>query len=393
MQFAKNSNIRPVGKSVSLDGLSEYTRDRDAIIGENSNDALHILYPDILHRQAATFLNGFNGHTLYAIKANPHPSLLKLLWTAGIRHFEVASLREVEIMASLLPDAILYFMHPVKSRFAIKRSYELGVRYFAFDCPEELQKIQQETGNASDLKLLMRLHMEQEMSLHPLSGKFGATVQEAPLLLQRASQLSDQLGVTFHVGSQCMDPSAYEMAIATVRDILDQAGVELDLLDIGGGFPVQYPQMTALPLGDYFDRIHTAVQKYGFGSVQLMSEPGRALVAEGGAVAVRVELRKGNVLYINDGTYGALFDAGASNWLYPMEAVSCTASPKSEVTQAYKMFGPTCDSLDVLEGPFELPEDIHEGDWVIFRHLGAYGQALQSRFNGFYSENTISVKF
>ena len=381
------------GQNGPLLGVNHYACEADAIAVEDSNDAVHIIYADKLMRQVKLFLNGFQGDCLYAMKANPNESLLKFLWQSGLRKFEMASLREVEYLSDILPDAELFFMHPIKSRKAIRKSYELGVRNFAYDSLEELRKIESETENADDLSLFLRVRVEQTNAAHPLSGKFGASMQEAALLLQRAAQSARTLGVTFHVGSQCMDSDAYRAAIENVAGMIENSGVSVQKIDVGGGFPVPYPGMTPADLTDYFDVIHKALVTNGLSDKEILCEPGRALVGEAGAVAVRVEMRKGQNLYINDGTYGALFDAGVPGWSYPLEVISGRNKKHSNAEKIpFKLFGPTCDSLDVMEGPFELPDDIEEGDWILFKNLGAYGFAMQTRFNGFYSETTVSVE-
>jgi len=380
-------------KNGPLIGVSHYECEADAITAEDSNDAVHIIYAQKLSQQVQLFLGGFQGDCLYAMKANPNEPLLKFLWQLGVHKFEMASLREVEYLSEILPDAELFFMHPIKSRKAIRRSYELGVRNFAFDSLEELRKIESETDGADDLSLFLRVRVEQTNAAHPLSGKFGASMQEAPLLLQRADQSARTLGVTFHVGSQCMDPEAYCVAIENVAEMIKVSGVDVQKLDVGGGFPVSYPDMVPVSLNEYFSAIHKALDACNLADKEILCEPGRALVGEAGAVAVRVEMRKGKNLYINDGTYGALFDAGVPGWSYPLEVIPLQDKIRSSLKKIpFKLFGPTCDSLDVMEGPFELPDDIEEGDWILFKNLGAYGFAMQTRFNGFYSETIVSVK-
>ncbi|USG60443.1 type III PLP-dependent enzyme [Sneathiella marina] len=376
---------------LSFEGLRQYDSEAIAIEIEQCDDALHFLYAEKIVTAATTFLSKFNGTSLYAAKANPHPAVLKLLWKTGMRDFEVASVREVEQIHALLPDATLYFMHPVKSRKAIRTAYALGVRHFAFDSLDELRKIRQETRNAPDLALHLRLSVSQEGAEYPLGNKFGATLIEAPLLLVHARQISEKLGVTFHVGSQCLDVTAYHTALKDIARLLEGAGLSVDMLNVGGGFPVAYPDMPILPLPDYFDGIQQALTEFGFDKLEIFCEPGRALVAQGGAVAVRVEMRRGHSLYLNDGTYGALFDAGQPGWNFPLELYGGGRLGKSDEMALFEFYGPTCDSIDKMSGPFSLPADVAEGDWIIFRSLGAYGYAMQTRFNGFYSETTVAI--
>ncbi|GLQ05966.1 type III PLP-dependent enzyme [Sneathiella chinensis] len=391
MQLVNSVKAQDVAVQRALEDVPHYVNECEALIAENCNDSVHFLYADKIREKASLFLNNFRGSSLYAIKANPHPAIMNLLWHYGVRKFEMASLREIEYVVNMFPEAELYFMHPVKSRQAIRGAYALGVRTFAFDCLDELRKIEEETDHASDLSLFLRVRVDQVNAAYPLSDKFGVPVQEAPLLIQRAQQNAQKVGLTFHVGSQCMDPAAYSEALSQIANMLSSSGVSIDKLDIGGGFPVYYPGMEPGLLEGYFDTIHRALDEHGLDTLELYCEPGRALVAEAGAVAVRVEMRKGQALYMNDGTYGALFDAGVPGWTYPLELRKMDGAEVSDGALPFRLYGPTCDSCDKMEGPFELPDNIAEGDWVIFRHLGAYGYAMQTRFNGFYSETMVAI--
>lgn len=224
----------------------------------------------------------------------------------------------------------------------------------------------------------------------PLSGKFGASKEEAVDLMKAARPHVAMLGLTFHVGSQCLNTDDYGRALAWARQVVDASGVSIDSIDCGGGFPVAYPGMTPKPMDNYFSAIRGALREYGFDGIQVLGEPGRALCAQGGATLARVELRKGGDLYLNDGSYGSLFDAAQCAWKFPVK-LHRGVPREAGKDGAFRFFGPTCDSLDVMEGPFELPDDVQEGDWVEICHLGAYGQALASKFNGFYSETTVAV--
>ncbi|MCF8466847.1 MAG: type III PLP-dependent enzyme [Sneathiella sp.] len=392
MQLLEDYEGYVADREQALAGLRRYENEATALEIEQSNDAVHFLYIDKITEAASTFLSGFPGTCLYAAKANPHPALLRLLWAAGVRHFEVASIREIENLLVVLPLAQLYFMHPVKSRQAINRAYGLGVRHFAFDSLDELRKIKQETGHAEDLSLLLRLSVSQAGAAYPLDNKFGATLMEAPLLLTHARQIAHKVGVTFHVGSQCLEVDAYANAIWNIANMLEGCGVKIDMIDVGGGFPVSYPDMEPVPLQDYFDAIQKAVEECGFQDIDLFCEPGRALVAKGGAVAVRVEMRRGQSLYLNDGTYGSLFDAGQLGWSFPIELYRAGRLQSCDEVSSFQLYGPTCDSIDKMKERLDLPDDVCEGDWIIFRHLGAYGYAMQTKFNGFYSETMVAIE-
>ncbi|HOP19488.1 MAG TPA: type III PLP-dependent enzyme [Amphiplicatus sp.] len=345
---------------------------------------VHCVRPHAAQKAADWFVRNFRGDVLYAIKANPHPAVLDAVYAGGVRWFDVASMNEVETVASRFPDATLAFMHPVKARSAIRRAYfDFGVRIFSLDSLDELQKIIAETNGAKDLKLCVRLSVSGDYAQHKLSGKFGASGAEAVALLQATRAHAEELGVSFHVGSQCMRPEAWRVAMDTVSDLIRQAGVTVDIVDVGGGFPVSYPGLTPPPLQSYIDEIHAAFESMPvLENADLWCEPGRALCAEAGSHVLRVELRKGDALYLNDGGYGALFDAAHEGLVYPAKLLRQKGTPRRPL-KAFRLYGPTCDSVDAMAGPFMLPADVHEGDYIEFGLTGAYGGALATRFNGF----------
>jgi len=353
---------------------------------------VHCLRPATITSIAKRFLKAFPGDVMYAVKTNPDPKVLGYLGRAGLTHFDVASLAEIKLVADHAPYAQMYFMHPVKSREAIHAAYfDYGVRDFSLDTHDELTKILEVTGNADDLNLYVRLAIPNECAVYSLTGKFGIKHEHATDLLVATRAASRKLGVCFHVGSQCMDPAAYFAAIHRVDELLSQADVKLDILDIGGGFPSLYPNMTPPPLGHYMKAIKKALKAFpALWQCKLLCEPGRALVAEGGSVVARVELRKGNALYLNDGVYGSLFDAGTPGFNFPVKAVRPGKTLSAEMDE-FCFFGPTCDSLDAMQGPFTLPADIKEGDWIEIGQLGAYGATMRTNFNGFYSDTTVEV--
>jgi ornithine decarboxylase len=330
------------------------------------------------------FQENFSGDVLYAVKANPAPWVIDGLYASGQRWFDVASLNEIRLIADRCPEAVMAFLHPVKSRHAIRTAYfEHGVRIFALDCEDELAKILTETDNATDLTLIVRLGVSNAGSVLPLAGKFGASTFDAPALIEKTRHAADELGVSFHVGSQCMDPMAYRAAMLEASRLIARAGVTVDIVDVGGGFPSVYPGLTPPPLHDYIDVIEDAFEEMMvLENADLWCEPGRALVAEAASVLTRVELRKGDALYLNDGAYGAMFDATHAKWPFPMRVFRDSGELTGEVTP-FRLFGPTCDSIDSMPGPYDLPADIHEGDVIEIGMLGAYGEAMATRFNGF----------
>ena len=343
--------------------------------------------PHAAARAARFFVEKFPGKSLYAVKANPSPALLRTLWDSGITHYDVASIAEVRLVREALPDAVLCFMHPVKTAAAIAEAYKVhGVRTYSLDTQEELDKIvtatSDEAGNVpEDLSLCVRLRVSSDYSEISLAAKFGIDLADAAPLLQATRQVADCLGICFHVGSQAMTPFAYVQALERVRAAIVDAAVTVDIVDVGGGFPSIYPGMQPPPLEDFFGAIHRAAESLPVSySSELWCEPGRALCAEYNSLIVRVEKRRGKELYINDGAYGALFDAAHLGWRFPVKLLRVGAS---ESLRPYTFFGPTCDDLDHMDGPFELPSDVAVGDYIEIGMLGAYGAAMRTAFNGF----------
>ena len=352
--------------------------------------------PHAAARAARFFAEKFPGKSMYAVKANPSPDLLQILWDSGITHFDVASIAEVRLVRSLLPEATLCFMHPVKTRSAVAEAYhQHGVRTFSLDTHEELAKIAEATAAddgtpASDLNLLVRLRVSSEYSELSLASKFGIDLADAAPLLQATRQHCDALGVCFHVGSQAMTPFAYVQALERVRAAIAEAAVLVDIVDVGGGFPSSYPGMEPPPLEDFFALIarHFEALPISY-SAELWCEPGRALCAEYSSLIVKVEKRRGDELYINDGSYGALFDAAHIGWRFPVVAL------EDDLTQPlaeFSFYGPTCDDADFMKGPCLLPADIQAGDYIEIGMLGAYGAAMKTGFNGFGEAIAVTVE-
>ena len=376
-------------------GLPTFNTAADAVAAYQGDDQIYALYPRKIEAAARQFVNGFPGHVLYAVKSNPHPSLLQILWNEGIKRFDVASIREIDLVKGLLPKAELFLMHPIKSRKTISHAYGTGVRNMSFDHQDELQKILDVTDAANDLHLHLRLALpkvsEQLGAVMPLGGKFGANFDDAVTLLNSARSVSQKLGLCFHVGSQCLNDVNYKSALAYARKVVDAAGVSIDSIDVGGGFPVAYPDMPIRPMTTYFETLSNSLEEFGFLRLEVLGEPGRALCAPGGSTLTRVELRKGQDLYLNDGTYGSLFDAGQFTWKFPVRLLRSGPPAPCANTIGFRFFGPTCDSADTMTGPFHLPADTREGDWIEIQNLGAYGQTLATQFNGFYSTHTVAI--
>jgi ornithine decarboxylase len=367
-------------------------RDVAAIAEGRPVQPVTLLRPHAARRAARFFVEKFPGRSLYAVKANPSPDLLDILWESGITHYDVASIAEVRLVARTLPEATLCFMHPVKAEEAIEEAYFThGVRTFSLDTMDELEKIVRATKGASDLNLCVRLRVSSDHSKLSLASKFGAEPGETKALLFAARQAADALGICFHVGSQAMSPAAYAEAMSRVRAAIVEAAVTVDIVDVGGGFPSSYPGMEPPPLEAYFDVIHNAFESLPVSySSELWCEPGRALCAEYASVLVRVEKRRGDQLYINDGAYGALFDAAHVGWRFPVKLMREPASDARDM--GFSFYGPTCDDLDHMAGPFMLPADVQAGDYIEIGMLGAYGCAMRTGFNGFGSDLRVVVE-
>lgn len=360
-------------------------------------EPLHCIRPAVITAAAQAFTASFNGDVLYAVKCNPEPAVLRALWEGGVRHFDCASISEVTLVRRLFPGADIHFMHPVKSRSAIREAWIVnGVRDFVLDSADELRKILEETGTPEAARLgvrpglFVRLALPETGAAINLSKKFGADFATAVDLLRAAQPHAGKLGVAFHVGSQCTDPLAWRDALALAGEVIRASGVRVEVIDVGGGFPAAYPDIDPPPLGAFMAEIDAAFDRLNLPGVKLWAEPGRALVAGGSSVVVQVQLRKGNMLYINDGVYGALADAGALKFRFPTRLLRRGATLGAP-DAPFGFFGPSCDSLDVMHGPFILPDDVAEGDWIEIGQLGAYGTCLRTAFNGFDRAALVEV--
>lgn len=363
--------------------------------------AIQQLCPDIptytLDRSLITslgrnFMVQFPGRSLFAVKTNPHEAVIQSLMQGGIRDFDVASLAEIELVRRASHDSNLYYMHTVKSPEMIERAYcDYGVRTFALDHMDELNKILEATGYAEDLSLFVRIALPKNAhAAIDFSDKFGAHYTDAITLLRTVRKHTNRLGLCFHVGTQIEDASSFGNAINHVKRLIHDSGITLEMLDVGGGFPVFYDRDVP-NISNCIDVINTALKHAGLDHLELLAEPGRCLVAEAGSLVVRVELRRDDLLYINDGTYGGLFDAGPLlNTAFPMTAHRLKGTFSKEL-KPYRLAGPTCDSLDMMTGPYLLPEDIRMGDYIEIRNIGAYSYALRSGFNGFGESQTVFI--
>lgn len=374
---------------------TEFADARAVIDALRPSYPVYCLRPDVLAAAAQRFLQQFPGRVLYAVKCNPHPQVLQALYEGGIRHFDTASLPEVAQIREAFPETDAYFMHPVKARAAIHTAwYVYGVQTYVVDHMNELQKVLEETGGGREIAILARLNTPAiEGTFYHLSAKFGCEAEAAAELLRAIHARGCQVGIAFHVGSQCLHPSAYRDALRRVGEVMAMAPrVPIRYLDVGGGFPARYLGTQMPPLSRFVKAIEEGVAQLPLAeSYTLMCEPGRALVADGLSLIVQVQLRKGNQIYINDGIYGSLSELVTAGIRLPCRLIRLSGEPDSAMAD-FTVNGPTCDSLDVMPGPFSLPKDVREGDWIEIDRVGAYSTALASHFNGFYPETLVTVR-
>ena len=357
------------------------------------SNPVYCIRGETLKKASKYFQKNFKGKILYAVKTNPNKFVLKTLYESGIKNFDIASIKEIKTIKEIAPEAKCHYMNTVKSRESIKEAYfNYGIRSFSLDTKDELIKILDSTNKAKDLELFVRISVSNEHAEIDLSKKFGAVNTEAIGLLRLAKQHSKKIGLSFHVGSQCMHPISYVKGIDEINNIIKKTKIEPDYINVGGGFPSIYPDLIPQSLKKYFNEIEKSLSKLQLRKKpEIICEPGRALVAESGSTIVKVILRKKNKLYINDGTYGSLFDGGVPNLVFPSRMISNGRQISKKLT-AFDFYGPTCDSMDYMKGPFVLPNNIKEGDYIELGQLGGYGLTFRTQFNGFYSDEIYELE-
>lgn len=401
-------DARPVVASSSLEDLRGRAVEqflRAVASGALRPDApTNILIPERLHHNATRFLNAFpeGTHHMYAVKANPSPDVLDHLFNAGIRHFDVASQGEIDLVRTRFPEAVLYFMHPVKTMEDLDFAFAKNVKGFVVDCEDELEQLVThpsfDVGRHSVIvRIVPPAPKKGQGAAMPLDKKFGATKAEAMTLLRAcaAAGITD-IGISFHVGSQQMHPAAYAEAIKLAASYAKKTGITLTSLDVGGGFPAfeAYPHIQGgVPaLEFYVAHIERAMEQAGLQHVQLLTEPGRALVADAGILITRGQVRR-NGIHLNDGTYGGLYDAGEGiGFRFPTFAFN----RKGEVLEGEMLprtiWGPTCDSVDRLDGKWDVPVPFQSGDYMAFELTGAYSEAMRTGFNHKHESQTFILR-
>ena len=356
-------------------------------------EPVYCIRPNSIKLACEWFKEKFPGNVLYAVKTNPNENVIKCIGESGINKFDVASINEIKLIKKNFPKAQAFYMNTVKSRKHIKEAYfNYNIKDYALDSKDELQKIIEATNNAKDLTLYIRISISNEHAEIDLSQKFGALPSEALGLLRLAKAHAKKVGLSFHVGSQCMHPISYSKGIREIGNIIKKTKIIPDFINVGGGFPTIYPDLIPQSLDNYFKEIIKGLENLKLGNLpEIVCEPGRALVAESGSTIVRVNLRKKQKLYINDGTYGTLFDAGVPNIVYPARIIKSAKTTSKKLT-SFDFYGPTCDSMDYMKGPFILPNNIKENDYIELGQLGAYGLTFRTEFNGFYSNKIFEVE-
>jgi ornithine decarboxylase len=356
-------------------------------------EPVYCIYPHIYGEAAQAFLQGFPGRVLYAVKANDDPEIVSLLYDAGVKHFDCASLAEIELVRRLCPDAACYFMVPVAPRGEVRAAHEkYGVRHLMIDHASRLPALAAE-ADLRNCVVFVRMAVSHDSAMMDLSSKFGAPPAELPGLLAEVKKAGAEPALAFNVGSLVTRTEAYRHALGIAAGMLRSLSFRLRLVDVGGGFPWDYPGFPVPPLDAYFAAIREASQRLPLAdSGVLMAEPGRALAAPGLSAVVEVLLRKGERLYLNDGMYGIFWELRfKAHKRFPVRAWRDGKPLAGRDETAFSLYGPTCDASDVLPGEVPLPADIRAGDHLEFGQIGAYSLSGRTRFNGHYSEHIVRI--
>ena len=358
-----------------------YASVEDLLHHKTTDAPVFCVHPRIVRATTRAIVDRFPGMVLYAVKANPDPNIVRWIVEGGVTAFDTASMREIALCRGALADAHCSFNHPVKPRAAIVAAYrDWQVRDFVVDHVAELDKIIEEVG--SDLVVQVRVAAPNPSATISFNGKFGATPDEAAVLLRAVRDRGATAAISTHVGYQTLDPAAYARALRIIGDVVDASGVRPSYVNLGGGFPsVLMPQ--GLCLDDFFDDIaRVTAADARLKATALRCEPGSALAHPGGAVLAQVMLVKANGIYINDGVYGAMSELVHTKIQPPTRVYTRDGGIRTGDARPYTVFGPTCDSYDTIPAPFLLPGTIREGDWLYLGMMGAYSHILITDFNG-----------
>ena len=375
-----------------IDATENFTDVGDLLRTQCPKDPVYCIYPHIYRDTAKEFLSGFPGRVLYAVKANPHPTVLRLLTEVGVCHFDCASLPEIELVDKIDPDAAKYFMTPVRIRGAAGTAQEKhGVRHFVVDHLSGLAQLLQEI-EPSRCVIFARMAVHHESAMEDLSRRFGAPPEAMPALLQAISDSGAEPALAFNVGSSVTDPEAYRYAMSVTKSVLEQLPFRLRLIDVGGGYPKSYPGFIVPHLDAYFTAVAESVATLPLAdNAEVLGEPGRALAAPGMSAVVEVLLRKDDRLFINDGMFGIFWVLRIDGPdRFPVRTYR-DGEPHNGETMEFQINGPTCDSTDTLPGLVQLPVDIRPGDYLEFGNIGAYSLGGRTDYNGFYSDRIVTI--
>lgn len=385
--------------------MQRFENAREAALALRPDDPVYCFRPQVLKQDCHDFMAMFPGKTAYAVKTNGERMVLKALAEAGVTAFDVASPGEVADVRAVAPDAEMLYMHPVKAQSHIRLALEdYGIRVIAIDHEDEISKLTRVVRaldiDPGTITVFVRIQTKGSAA-YELSKKFGAGPASAVELADRLGRAGFKVGLCFHVGSQIEDPGTYERALASADWVRNRVSVPIAGLDVGGGFPAEYghdpnrkkPQMPSL--GEIMARLRTDIAEWGFADMPLVAEPGRVIVARAFSLIVRVLLRKGRRLYINDGIWASLSDSWTGKITLPARFIPDPAirnrNGNKDTIVPFKVCGATCDSVDILSRPFWLPETVDTGDWIEIGHIGAYSLSLRTRFNGFYPDTFVEV--
>lgn len=362
-----------------------YANTAELIATEEPDFPSFLFSERLLVNAIKTFQSGFDGLLTYAVKANPSPHLLSIMHREGLKAFDVASNAEMELIKKYAPGAGMHYNNPIKSRREIKRAYEeFGVRSFTIDHVAQLDQLAAVVPPSEDVEVTIRFKAGKALKSYDFGTKFGVMEDGAISMCTLTKAMGYSTSLCFHVGSQCEDAYAYERHIAAAGRIAQASGIELKRLNVGGGFPASYISSSAPPLEVYFETIRTSVtDTFGSSKPQLIAEPGRGLSTGCTSLLLRVKHVRGEQsVYVNDGVYGSLMEAMILEFMPPIRVWRGDKVVTGE-TWDFKIFGPTCDSYDVMPQAFQLPAAIAEDDYIEFGLMGAYTQASLTDFNGF----------
>ncbi len=362
----------------------------DYLLSQQPDHPVHFFCPEALQAKARQFLDGFPGLVTFAVKSNPDPMVITNLVRAGLRGFDVASPNEIRLIRRLAPNAVMHYNNPVKSRTEIAFAVDQGVRSFAVDSFNELEKLIELVPVGAELSVRFKLPVKG--AVYDFGTKFGADPDKATELLKAAKAAGYCPSLTFHPGTQCEDPAAWATYITTAAAIAKSANLILHRLNVGGGFPCRVGQ-TRPELADFFGLIgETASQAFGDSPPALVCEPGRGMVAEAFAHAVRIKgMGDNGSIYLNDGIYGGLSEFPVLPVARTFQIIAPDGTPRTGNTMPRTLFGPTCDSLDTMPNPLNIPADIAEGDYILFPSMGAYVKGVTTDFNGYGQIETATV--